>query len=62
MQYNYRKRCLTQPADGTVVCLVTQSVCAGVAQTQMSARQDECVSQVGQTYNTLIAVVAVLII
>lgn len=53
---------LTQPADGTVVGLVTQRVCAGVAETQMSAGQDECVSQVWQTHNTLAAVVAVLII
>ena len=37
---------LTQPADGTVVGLVTQCVRAGVAETQMSAGQDECVSEV----------------
>lgn len=53
---------LTQPADGTVVGLVTQRVCAGVAETQVSAGQDEGVSQVRQTHNTLAAVVAVLII
>lgn len=53
---------LTQPADWTVVGLVTQSVCAGVAETQMSAGQDECISQVRQTDNTLVTVVAVLII
>lgn len=53
---------LTQPADGTVVGLVTQGVCAGVAQTQVSAGKDQCVSQVRQTHNTLIAVVTVLII
>ncbi len=53
---------LTQPADRTVVGLVTQSVSAGVAETQMSAGQDECVPQVRQTDNTLVAVVTVLII
>lgn len=53
---------LTQPADWTVVGLVTKGVCAGVAETQMSAGQDECVSQVRQTDNTLVAVVAVLVI
>lgn len=53
---------LTQPADGTVVGLVTQCVCTGVAETQMSAGQDECISQVRQTDNTLVAVVTVLVI
>lgn len=53
---------LTQPADGTVVGLVTQRVCTGVAETQMSAGQDECISQVRQTDNTLVAVVTVLVI
>lgn len=53
---------LTQPADRTVVGLVTQRVRAGVAEAQVSAGQDECVSQVRQTHNTLAAVVTVLII
>lgn len=53
---------LTQSADGTVVGLVTQCVGAGVAQTQVSAGQDERVSQVRQTDDTLIAVVTVLVI
>lgn len=53
---------LTQPADGTVVGLVAQSVCTGVAETQMSAGQDERVSQVRQTDDTLVAVVTVLVI
>lgn len=53
---------LTQPADRTVVGLITQRVCAGVAETQVSAGQDERVSQVRQTHNTLVAVVTVFII
>lgn len=57
-----KKAALTQPADGTVVGLVTQGVGARVAETQMSAGQDERVSQVGQTDDTLVAVVAVLVI
>lgn len=53
---------LTQPADGAVVGLVPQSVCTGVAQTQMSAGQNERVSQVRQADDTLVAVVTVLVI
>lgn len=53
---------LTQPADWTVVGLVTQRICAGVAQTQMPAGQDERIPQVGQTHDTLVAVVAVLVV
>ena len=53
---------LTQPADRTVVGLVTERVCAGVAETQMSAGKDECVSQVRETDNTFVAVVTVLVV
>lgn len=52
----------TQPADGAVVGLVTQGVGAGVAETQMSAGQDERISQVRQTDDALVAVVTVFII
>lgn len=62
MNNKYNSLLLTQPADWTVVGLVTKCVCTGVAETQMSAGQDECVSQVRQTDNTFIAVVTVLII
>lgn len=57
-----RTTALTQPADRTVVGLVTQCVCAGVAETQVSAGQDERVSQVRQTHHALVAVVTVFII
>lgn len=53
---------LTQPAYGTVVGLVAESVGAGVAETQMSAGQNERVSQVGQTDDAFTAVVTVFII
>lgn len=53
---------LTQPADGTVVGLIAQRVGAGVTETKVPAGQDERVSQVRQTDNTLIAVVTVLIV
>lgn len=53
---------LTQPADWTVVGLVTKGVCTGVAQTQVSAGQNESVSQIRQTDNTFVAVVTVLIV
>lgn len=53
---------LTQSADGAAVGLVAQSVCAGVAETQVSARQDECVSHIRQTHHTLSAVVTDLIV
>ena len=53
---------LTQSADGAAVGLVAQSVCAGVAETQVSARQDECVPHIRQTHHTLSAVVADLIV
>ena len=53
---------LTQSADGTVVGLVAQSVSAGVTETQVSAGQDERVSEVRQTNDTLVAVVTVLIL
>ncbi len=53
---------LTQSADGAAVGLVAQSVCAGVAETQVSARQDECVSHIRQTHHTLGAVVTDLIV
>lgn len=53
---------LTQSADGAAVGLVAQSVCAGVAETQVSARQDECVSHIRQTHHTLSAVVTDLVV
>lgn len=53
---------LTQSADGAAVGLVAQSVCAGIAETQVSARQDECVPHIRQTHHTLSAVVADLIV
>lgn len=57
-----KKEALTQPADGTVVGLVAQRVGTRVAEAQMPAGEDEGVSQVRQTHNTLVAVVAVLVI
>ena len=53
---------LTQSADGAAVGLVAQRVGTGVAETQVSARQDECVAHVRQTHHTLRAVVTDLII
>lgn len=53
---------LTQPADGAAVGLVAQCVCAGIAQTQVSAGQDECVAHVRQAHHTLGAVVTDLVI
>ena len=53
---------LTQSADWTVVGLVTQSVSTGVTETQVSTRQDERVSEVRQTNDTLVAVVTVLVL
>lgn len=53
---------LTQSADGAAVGLVAQSVCAGVAETQVSARQDEGVSHIRQTHHTLSTVVTDLIV
>lgn len=53
---------LTQSADGAAVGLVAQSVCAGVAETQVSAGQDERVTHVRQTHHTLGAVVADLVV
>lgn len=53
---------LTQSADWTVVGLVTQSVSTGVTETKVSTRQDERVSEVRQTNDTLVAVVTVLVL
>lgn len=53
---------LTQSADGAVVGLVAQCVCAGVAQTEVPAWQNEGIAQVGEAHHALIAVVAVLIV
>lgn len=53
---------LTQSADGAAVGLVAQRVCAGVAETQVPARQDESVSHIGQTHHTLGTVVTDLIV
>lgn len=53
---------LTQPADGAAVGLVAQRVRAGVAETQVSAGQDECVAHVRQAHDTLRAVVTDLVI
>lgn len=53
---------LTQSADGAAVGLVAQCVCAGVAETQVSAGQDERVAHVRQTHHTLGAVVADLVV
>lgn len=53
---------LTQPADGAAVGLVAQCVCAGVAETQVSAGQDERVAHVRQAHHTLCAVVTDLVI
>ena len=53
---------LTQPADGAVVGLVAQGVSTGIAQTEVSAGQNEGVAEVRQANHTLVAVVAVLVI
>lgn len=53
---------LTQPADGAAVGLVAQRVCAGVAETQVSAGQNERVAHVRQAHYTLGAVVADLVV
>lgn len=49
---------LTQSADRAAVGLVAQGVCTGIAETQVSAWQDERVSYIRQTHNALRAVVA----
>lgn len=53
---------LTESADGAAVGLVAQRVCAGVAEAQVPAGQDERVPHVRQTHHTLGAVVADLVV
>ena len=48
---------LTQPADGAVVGLVAQGVCAGVAEAEVPAGQDQSIADVRETHHTLSAVV-----
>lgn len=53
---------LTEPADGAVVGLVAQGVSTGIAQTEVSAGQNESVPEVRQANHALVAVIAVLVI
>ena len=46
-----------QPADGAVVGLVAQGVCAGVAEAEVPAGQDQSIADVRETHHTLSAVV-----
>ena len=48
---------LTQPADGAVVGLVAQGVCAGVAEAEVPAGQDQSIADVRETHHALSAVV-----
>lgn len=49
---------LTQSADGAVVGLVAQGVCAGVTQAEVAAGQDQGVPHVGEAHHALGAIVA----
>lgn len=51
------KGLLTQSTDGAAVGLVAECVCACIAETQVSAWQDERVSHIRQTHHTLCTVV-----